>query len=124
MATTYYSDRYYLNASNVQTSVGARFLPTAAGVSELGTYTMTGSFALNDIIKMCDIAQNASGNAPKVLYGALDTPALDTGGTPTLTAGVGTIGSATVFISASTTPRAGGVATFNVAGSIGFSAFA
>lgn len=49
----------------------------------------------------------------------LDVDALDSGGTPTLTLDFGLVGSQTLFLSASTTGRAGGIARANVAGMAG-----
>lgn len=130
MSSTYYSNRWFLNAAAVQTAMPVRFLPDGSGVNVLGIYSLGGSYGLADVFNMIPITPAASfattslyASQPTVIGALLDVDSLDTGGTPTLTLNVGTIGTAAAFYSAVTTGRAGGYATPNVAGTLGFTAF-
>ncbi len=114
---TYFSNKY---DSSGNLLAQPRFLPTAGGVNVLAIFSLTQALAANDIIQMLRVAPNASGNNPQCIGALLDVDKLDNGGTPAIKLDVGTTGTAQAFFAAVTTAQAGGYATPNIAGALGY----
>lgn len=118
MATTYQGPK-------ITSGIPPRALPWGCETVEIGTFTITAAFVINDIIQLVKIASNPSvtGNGPSISSIVLDVPSLDSS-TGIVTA-VGDSGTAGRFISGATVGRSGtgGIQGANVSGTYGYQPF-
>lgn len=105
-----------INATNVVTGAveNPKYIQSGV-VTEIYSAAVTTSLALADTVTGPKIPANCT-----LLNVILDSDDLDTNGSPTIKWDVGISGTAAKFISASTVSQAGGIATANVAGTVGY----
>lgn len=108
MATAYLTDK-------ASSTVPAKSMPSGV-VAAVGSYTLSAALVINDTIQGPSIPANAY-----LLDVIIDTPDLDSNGSPAVVLEAGISGSASKFISASTVGQAGGIQKANVAGTVGYS---
>lgn len=101
-------------SNKAQPGVEPKFLPAGA-IDVVATYTFAAAPSANDLVQLMTVPAGA------VITGVtLDSDKIDTNGTPTMTFDVGDGTTAARFISAATTPQAGGIAYAGVAGTVGY----
>lgn len=104
-------------SNKMAAGVTPKILPDASGVTNTAIWTTPAAVSVNDTVNMMQVGVLASGNGPAITWWSIDTPALDTNGTPLLTVDFGDTNSGGVaqpqrFLQAVSAPfRAGGIAS-------------
>ena len=84
-------------------------------VVTIGTYEITAALALNDVIEMVKVPENAT--VTRVILGTDD---LDTGGSPAIVLDVGDDGDTDRFVDGATVGQAGGITDYSNMAMTGF----
>lgn len=119
------------NSDKMAAGVQPKALYTASGVRVLAQIALAAALVANDTINMVNLPsdpsldQGAAPNYGPVITGmALDSDKLDSNGAPAILLDVGDGTTAARFYSQSNVAQAGGYASPNVAGTLGYAPFA